>query len=96
MEIQRFFKRINKETIDDFLKDNQEEHLNLEFKTVSKADFSNRDDRKNFAKALLIFPPDLGPNRMLVFFDIISIREGDKNEEKKVYGGTDCLCFTPS
>jgi hypothetical protein len=30
----------------------------------------------------VICSPDLGSNRMLVFFDIISIREGAKNEEK--------------
>jgi len=39
----------------------------------------------------LICPPDLGPNRMLVFCDRIGIREGDKNEEKTVHGGADCL-----
>ncbi len=40
-------------------------------------------------------PQDLGPNRMLVFFDIVSIREGDKIEEKTVHRGTDCICFMP-
>ncbi len=39
---------------------------------------------------------NLGPERMLVIFDIISIREGDKNEEKTIHGVSDRLCFTAS
>jgi hypothetical protein len=38
-----------------------------------------------------ICPPDLDPNRMLVFCDRIGIREGDENEDKTVHGGADCL-----
>lgn len=39
---------------------------------------------------------NLDPKRMLVIFDIISIREGDKNEEKTIHGVSDRLCFTAS
>jgi hypothetical protein len=52
MDLKGFFNNINKETIDNFVKTNQEEHLTLEFKTVKNADFSDRNDRKNFAKSL--------------------------------------------
>jgi hypothetical protein len=46
--------------IDGFLKTKQEEHLTLEFKTVSKADFSDRNDRKIFAKSLSGFANSSG------------------------------------
>lgn len=55
MDLEKFYRRINKKMIEDFIKYKQEEHLNLEFKTVSKADFSDKNDRKNFAKSLAGF-----------------------------------------
>ena len=45
--------------IDSFLRNGREEDLHLEFKTVSDNPF-NKDDRKNFAKALSGFGNSAG------------------------------------
>ena len=50
----------------------------------------------SYKSDLLICSLNLDPKRMLVIFDIISIREGDKNEEKTIHGVSDRLCFTAS
>lgn len=52
MNIYAIYKKINLKQIKDFIKANQEENLHLDFKTIVNADFSTKDDRKNFAKAL--------------------------------------------
>jgi hypothetical protein len=55
MDTDDFFNSIEKNTIDDFIKNNQEEHLNLEFKTVPNADFSNKSDQQNLSKCIAGF-----------------------------------------
>jgi hypothetical protein len=80
MDIYRLYKLIDANKINEFVKDSQEEHLNLEFKTVTKSDFSNRDDRKNFAVALSGFANSSGG---LVIWGV---------EAKKKQQGIDCAC----
>ena len=46
--------------IEGFVRANQEETLELEFKTVSKPDLSSRDDKRNFACALSGFANSAG------------------------------------
>jgi hypothetical protein len=60
MDIKTYFDQINKKTIEEFIRDSQEEHLTLEFKTVAGADFSNKDDRRNYARALSGFANSSG------------------------------------
>jgi len=78
MDIYRLYNLIDANKINEFVKDSQEEHLTLEFKTVSKADFTDREDRKNFAKALSGFANSSGG---LVIWGV----EAKKNQQ-----GFDC------
>lgn len=52
MNLDEQFEELSLDQILDLINSGQEEHLNLDFKTISKADFSNTDDKKNLAKAL--------------------------------------------
>ncbi len=52
MDTYELYKQIDGKKITEFIHDGKEENLYLDFKTISKADLSNREDRKNFAKAL--------------------------------------------
>lgn len=52
MDIHESFKSLNMERIDLYIKEKKEEDINLEFKTISRSDLSERNDKKNFAKAL--------------------------------------------
>ena len=79
MDIKTFFDQIDKKTIGEFIRDNQEEHLTLEFKTVAGADFSNKDDRKNYAKALSGFANSSGG---IIVWGV---------EAKNIHG-KDCAC----
>jgi len=60
MELEKFYRRINKKMIDSFINDKQEEHLTLEFKTVKTADLLDKQDKKNFAEALSGFANSSG------------------------------------
>jgi len=80
MDIYEFYRHINKGIIENFVSDKQEENLNLEFKTVSDADFSNREDRKNFAIALSGFANSSGG---IIVWGVIA---------KKNKQGIDCAC----
>lgn len=80
MKLEEFYNQINKDVIEGFIHDKQEEHLTLEFKTVSKANFSNRDDRKNFAKLLSGFA---NSNGGITVWGV----EATRNQE-----GIDCAC----
>lgn len=55
MNIDDFFYSIEKNIIDDFIKNKQEEHLNLEFKTVANADFNDKSDQRNLSKCIAGF-----------------------------------------
>jgi len=60
MDIHEFFKRIDESMINEFIQRGQEEHLTLEFKTVNKADLSDKQDKKAFAKAVSGFANSSG------------------------------------
>jgi predicted HTH transcriptional regulator len=60
MGIKDFFDLIDLEKIKEFVQDQQEEHLTLEFKTVSRADLTDKQDRRNFAKAISGFANSSG------------------------------------
>jgi len=79
MKLDRNFKNITLDQIDNYIKYKQEEHLHLEFKVINKSDFSHRDDRKNFAKAVSGFANSDGG--IIVW----GIEANSKNDE-----GIDC------
>jgi len=60
MDLLEWFESLNKLKIEAFVADKREEDLQLEFKTVSSSGMENRDDRKNFAKALSGFANSSG------------------------------------
>ena len=60
MDLLEWFESLNKRKIEAFVADKREEDLQLEFKTVSSSGMENRDDRKNFAKALSGFANSSG------------------------------------
>ncbi|HKZ79135.1 MAG TPA: ATP-binding protein [Anaerolineales bacterium] len=59
MNLEEFYESLSIQVIEDFLRDGKEEDLHLEFKTVSDNPF-NKEDRKNFAKALSGFGNSAG------------------------------------
>lgn len=79
MDIYEFFERIDEKKIREFIRDKQEEHLTLEFKTVSKADLTDKQDKKNFAKTLSGFANSSGG---IIVWGV---------EAKKIQG-IDCAC----
>jgi hypothetical protein len=52
MSLEDDFMRLSLQNLEDFITNGQEEHLQLDFKTVNKANCLSRDDRKNLAKAI--------------------------------------------
>jgi hypothetical protein len=83
MDIYNFFKLEEKELrriINGFITDGQEENLYLDFKTVNSANFTNKDDKKNFAKALSGFANSSGG---LIIWGV----KAANNSE-----GIDCAC----
>lgn len=60
MDIHQLYEVIDLQHIDDFLTNRQEEHLTLDFKTINRTDLSDKDDRRNFAKALSGFANSSG------------------------------------
>jgi hypothetical protein len=60
MDLLEWFEALNKRKIEAFVADKREEGLQLEFKTVSSSGLENKDDRKNFAKALSGFANSSG------------------------------------
>jgi len=52
MTLQRQFESLTATDVQAYVNAQQEENVQLEFKTANSNDFSNRDDRKNLAKAL--------------------------------------------
>lgn len=52
MNILDQFKSLSIESLEDYIKNQQEENLYLEFKAINKANLTNKDDKKNLAKAL--------------------------------------------
>jgi hypothetical protein len=60
MTIHDMYDRIDFETIQRYVKAGQEENLALDFKLLNSSEFTNRDDRKNFAKAISGFANSSG------------------------------------
>jgi hypothetical protein len=54
------YDQIDFQTIQKYVEAGQEENLTLDFKSLNSSDLSNRDDRKNFAKALSGFANSSG------------------------------------
>lgn len=54
------FDSITLEDVENFVTEKQEEHLNLDFKLINRADLTNKHDKKNFAKALSGFANSSG------------------------------------
>jgi hypothetical protein len=52
MNIFEIYETIDQEHIDNYIITKQEENLFLDFKTTTTADFTNKDDKKTFARAL--------------------------------------------
>jgi Putative DNA-binding domain len=60
MTLQEQFDTLNLQDLDDFITNKQEEHLQLDFKTVKHASLNSTDDKKNFAEALSGFANSSG------------------------------------
>jgi hypothetical protein len=60
MNIHDMYDRIDFQTIQRYVEAGQEENLTLDFKLLNSPELSNRDDRKNFAKALSGFANSSG------------------------------------
>ena len=54
------FDQLDMAQIDEFIRVQQEEHLQLDFKIVNSAELTNRDDKRNLAKALSGFANSSG------------------------------------
>jgi hypothetical protein len=59
VDINKFFQTANLATLEELINDSQQENLFMDFKTISKSEFS-RDDRKTLAKALSGFSNSSG------------------------------------
>lgn len=82
MNIIEFFERIDKSMINEFIQRGQEEHLTLEFKTVNKADLSDKQDKKALAKAVSGFANSSGG---VIVWGVVAKKKGgiDKAYDKK-------------
>jgi hypothetical protein len=60
MDINQLYAAIDLQHISDYVINGQEEHLTLDFKTVSNANLKGEDDKRNFAKALSGFANSSG------------------------------------
>lgn len=80
MSIYDLFNNLDVNKLDEYIANNQEENLLLEFKEISDAGFTSRDNRKNFAKALSGFANSSGG---IVIWGI----KATKNN-----AGIDCAC----
>jgi len=60
MNLLEMFNQLDAEAIKEFIQQGQEEHLYLDFKTVSNANLNGVDDKKNLAKAVSGFANSSG------------------------------------
>src|SRR3954468_22159164 len=60
MDLAETFEQLGLTEIDDYLKRSQEEHLQLDFKTIKGANLASADDRRSFAKSLSGFANSAG------------------------------------
>ncbi len=61
--------------LEEYINNNQEENLNLDFKTINRSDLSHSDDKKNFAKALSGFGNSSGG---IIIWGIEAKKNADK------------------
>jgi hypothetical protein len=60
MTLEEQFEQLTVQDVEDFITTKQEEHLQLDFKTVKHASLNSTDDKKNFAEALSGFANSSG------------------------------------
>ncbi|MCM2284153.1 MAG: ATP-binding protein [Desulfobacula sp.] len=60
MNIYSLYRKLTIEDIRDFISSMQEENLNLDFKTISNSNLTNKDDKKNLAKSLSAYANSSG------------------------------------
>ena len=60
LNLKDFYNSIDLKAINNFIAMNQEENVSLEFKTINSADFTSKDDKKNFAKCVSGFSNSSG------------------------------------
>jgi hypothetical protein len=70
MDLETLFEKLDREYLQQMVADREQENLHLEFKTVNSASL-DRDDRKNFAKALSAFS---NANGGLIIWGIRAVR----------------------
>lgn len=80
MNIDTLFNNLDENMLNQYIKNNQEENLYLEFKEGSNVKLTHPDDKKNFAKALSGFANSSGG---LIVWGI----KATKNNQ-----GIDCAC----
>jgi len=54
------YSKIDRNILEGYIRDKQEENLYLDFKTVNNSDFSNKDDKKNLSRAISGFANSSG------------------------------------
>jgi hypothetical protein len=74
MTLQEQFDTLTLQDLEDFITNKQEEHLQLDFKTVKHSSLNSADDKKNFAEALSGFANSSGG---LVVWGVIAERNSD-------------------
>lgn len=74
MELLETFESLTPAQIRAYISSQQEETLQLEFKTVSSSDMSSRDDKRNFAVALSGFANSAGG---LIIWEMSAKRNSD-------------------
>lgn len=74
MSIEADFENMSLEKVREFIAQGQEEHLQLDFKTVKHATLNSEDDKRNFAIALSGFANSSGG---LIVWGVTTTREGD-------------------
>lgn len=80
MDILDLYRKIDVKMIEEFVENNKEENLLIDFKTVNNAELSNKNDHHNFAKALSGFANSDGG---LIVWGV----DARKNKQ-----GIDCAC----
>ncbi len=69
MDLTETYEQLSLIQIDDYLSRQQEEHLQLDFKTVKSASLASADDRRNFAKSLSGFARNIASEPLDISID---------------------------
>lgn len=81
MDITELYEQIDAAGVQRLVDEKQEENLFLDFKTIRRSDLTNKEDRKNFAKALSGFANSSGG---IILWGV--------DARKQEQGGPDCAC----